>query len=142
MRFSWAATIVGVVSLLVAVVFGSLNYFKTGTPIINQRINGPGGKGGAAKAPRRHSGADGGAVGKGGLGAGGAGGNAEASGDHSFARGGDGGNAAQLDGSGGKRTLSPGERLNLPTSMWPYGYGGRGADAPEYRRRLEVLTRI
>jgi hypothetical protein len=26
--------------------------------------------------------------------------------------------------------------------MWPYGYGGRGANDPEYDRRLRVLTQI
>jgi hypothetical protein len=63
-------------------------------------------------------------------------------GDNSFSRGGDGGNAAQPDGRGGPRTLSQGERLNLPTAMWPYGYGGRGANNPEYDRRLKILTKI
>ena len=38
--------------------------------------------------------------------------------------------------------MSPGERENLPTSMWPFGYGGRGANAPEYDRRLRLLTQI
>lgn len=55
---------------------------------------------------------------------GGDGGNAEVMGNNSIVRGGSGGNAAQVDGRGGFRTLSPGERNNLPTSMWKYGYGG------------------
>jgi hypothetical protein len=138
MRFAWFGAIVAIIGIA----FAALNYFKTGVPVIDELISGPGGKGGDAKASGRYAGADGGTGGQGGIGPGGPGGNADASGDHSYARGGDGGNAAQWDGSGGKRTLSPGERLNLPTSMWPYGYGGRGADAPEYRRRLEVLTRV
>jgi hypothetical protein len=139
MRFAWLMAGLAIIGILVNVVWGSLNYFKVNIPAV---ISGQGGKGGNAKASGRSAGAEGGAGGQGGNGPGGPGGNAEAGGDHSFARGGDGGNAAQLDGSGGKRTFSPGERLNLPTSTWTYGYGGRGADAPEYRRRLEVLTRI
>ena len=103
---------------------------------------GPGGSGGKAKVTGDRSGAEGGTGGKGGLGSGGPGGDAEVVGDDSFARGGDGGNAAQPDGRGGPRTASPGERLNLPTSMWPYGYSGRGANNPEYDRRLRILTQI
>jgi hypothetical protein len=26
--------------------------------------------------------------------------------------------------------------------MWPYGYGGRGANKPEYNRQLKILTQI
>lgn len=103
---------------------------------------GPGGPGGNAKVVGQHSGAEGGAGGQGGIGPGGPGGHADVKGDHSFARGGDGGNAGQPDGRGGPRTVSQGERLGLPTAMWPYGYGGRGANTPEYDRRLKILTRI
>lgn len=105
-------------------------------------VLGPGGRGGNAEVTGNNSGAEGGTGGLGGIGSGGAGGNANVVGSNSFARGGDGGNAAQTDGRGGQRTLSPGERLNLPTSMWPYGYGGRGANAPEYDRRLKILAQI
>jgi len=105
-------------------------------------IIGPGGPGGKARVSGNRSGAEGGIGGKGGLGAGGPGGDAEVIGNNSFARGGDGGNAGQPDGRGGPRTLSPGERMNLPTAMWPYGYGGRGANAPEYDRRLRILAEI
>jgi hypothetical protein len=139
MRFAWIMLAVAVTGILVNVAWGYLNYFKVDIPAA---ITGPGGKGGDAKASGRSAGAEGGTGGQGGKGSGGPGGNAEADGDHSFARGGDGGNAGQWDGSGGKRTISPGERMNLPSEIWPYGYGGRGADAPEYRRRLEVLTRV
>lgn len=102
----------------------------------------PGGKGGNAKVAGKFSGAEGGTGGKGGIGPGGPGGDAEVTGDHSFARGGDGGNAAQPDGRGGERTLGPAERMNLPTQFWRFGYGGHGADVPEYRRRLALLTKI
>jgi len=73
---------------------------------------------------------------------GGSRGNAVVKGDDSRARGGNGGNCGQADGRGGRRTKSPGELENLPTAMWPYGYGGNGANAPEYDRRLDILTQI
>lgn len=101
-----------------------------------------GGDGGRAKVTGRGSGAEGGAGGSSGVGPGGRGGDAEVIGDFSFARGGDGGNAGQRDGRGGRRTLSLGERMNLPTDMWKYGYGGQGANHPEYDRRLTVLIRV
>jgi hypothetical protein len=103
---------------------------------------GPGGRGGNATVEGKHSGAAGGTGGMGGIGPGGPGGDAAVKGDNSFARGGDGGNAGQPDGRGGPRTLSQGERLNLPTAIWPYGYGGRGANAPEYDRRRNLLKQI
>ncbi len=110
--------------------------------LVAPEIVGPGGSGGKAKVAGNRSGAEGGIGGKGGLGEGGPGGDAEVTGDDSFARGGDGGNAGQPDGRGGPRTLSPGERMNLPTAMWPYGYGGRGANSPEYDRRLKILAQV
>jgi hypothetical protein len=64
-------------------------------------------------------------------------------GNDSYAKGGHGGNAPpDKTGRGGPRTPSPGEQLNLATNMWPYGYGGRGANAPEYDRRLAILTKF
>jgi hypothetical protein len=48
----------------------------------------------------------------------------------------------QPDGRGGRRALSQGEHLNLPSQLWPYGYGGAGANTPEYERRLSLLTQI
>lgn len=103
---------------------------------------GIGGRGGNARVVGRNSMAEGGVGGQGGVGTGGAGGDAEVLGDNSYARGGDGGNSGQLDGRGGRRTMSPGERLNLPTSTWAFGHGGAGANAPEYNRRLKLLTEI
>jgi hypothetical protein len=103
---------------------------------------GQGGSGGRAEVAGRHSGAEGGDGGQGGIGPGGAGGDAVVTGDHSFARGGDGGNAGTADGRGGPRSMSAGEQLNLPTQLWPFGYGVVGANHPEYNRRLAVLTRI
>ncbi len=101
-----------------------------------------GGRGGSAKVAGRYSGAEGGVGGEGGLGSGAPGGDAEVVGDYSFARGGDGGNSGQFNGRGGRRTISQGERLNLPTALWSFGHGGAGANAPEYNRRLRILTRI
>jgi hypothetical protein len=103
---------------------------------------GPGGKGGNAAVTGRNSGAEGGTGGQGGIGPGGPGGDAAVLGDNSFARGGDGGNAAQPDGRGGKRTFGPAQRMDLPTSLWKYGYGCHGADAPEYTRRINLLRKI
>lgn len=126
------------------IVIGGGAWFLVQNPIEDRAISSDngGGKGGNAKVSGNRSGAEGGAGGIGGLGVGGDGGNAEVEGDDSFARGGDGGNAGTVDGRGGRRTLSPGERLNLPTNMWPYGYGGAGANAPEYDRRLFILTQL
>ena len=120
----------------IALAFGALE--------IKTRLNvlGPGGRGGSARVVGDYSGGEGGAGGKGGNGPGGAGGDVEVRGSNSFARGGDGGNAGQPDGRGGRRTISQGERLNLPTAMWPFGNGGAGTNAPEYDRRLHILTEI
>lgn len=101
-----------------------------------------GGKGGSASVKGNNSEAIGGAGGESGIGSGGDGGHAEIIGDNSRARGGDGGNSAQHNGRGGRRTFSPGEQENGPTDMWKFGYGGPGANTPEYNRRLEMLTRI
>jgi hypothetical protein len=117
-------------------------YFFSPAALVADHPLGPGGAGGNAKVVGQRSGAEGGTGGKGGMGPGGKGGDAEVQGDNSFARGGDGGNAGTPDGRGGPRTLSPGERLNLPTQMWPYGYGGRGGNKPEYDRRLKILTQM
>ena len=76
------------------------------------------------------------------VGVGGSGGNAAALGENLFVSGGDGGNAGQADGRGGRRTQSQGEKLNLPTHVWGYGYGGAGANRPEYNRRLNLLITI
>jgi hypothetical protein len=107
----------------------------------NPAMPGSGGKGGSAKTAGRRSHAIGGQGGRAGTGGiGGEGGSAEAGGDDSTAMGGDGGNAGEPSGRGGRRPLSPGERLNLSTDKWAFGVGGRGANAPEYDRRLHILT--
>lgn len=105
-----------------------------------QRVGG--GRGGNAKASN-------GALafgGRGGFGTkdtkGGSGGDAIADGDGSMSMGGDGGNAGTPDGRGGRSTMSTGERANLPTSMWRFGYGGAGGNHPEYERRLGILSQV
>lgn len=55
---------------------------------------------------------------------------------------GNGGNAGDGDGRGGRGARGPTERYGFDTSMWGFGRGGRGGDAPEYTRRLAVLTQI
>ena len=116
------------------------------TPInASTDMNGPPialGRGGRATVEGNRSRAVGGDAGESGLWAGGAGGDAIVKGDDSAARGGAGSNSPQPDGRGGRRTKSPGELENLPTAFWPYGYGGRGANAPEYNRRLGILAQI
>ena len=106
-------------------------------------MTGIGGKGGGAKTGGARSRAIAGRGGTGGsIGIGGEGGSAEAGGDDSVAMGGDGGNAGEPSGRGGRRPLSAGERLNLETWKWGFGVGGRGANAPEYERRLQILITI
>jgi hypothetical protein len=117
---------------------GGLDESKLTTALLGQ-----GGTGGSAKVIGNHSQAFDGGGGQGGIGGeGGRGGNAEAKGDYAFAMGGVGGNAGQPDGRGGRRAFGPLEELNQPTFMWPFGRGAIGANAPEYERRLKVLTKI
>jgi hypothetical protein len=73
---------------------------------------------------------------------GGTGGNVEIQGEGSSGVGGAGGNCFTPDGRGGRRTVSPTESANLPTELWVYGYGGQGANKPEYDRRLKLLKQI
>ncbi len=101
-----------------------------------------GGQGGYAEAEQGGAAVGGSGGHAGPFGDGGGGGDAKAVGQGSFAMGGDGGNAGLADGRGGRRTISPGERLNLSTNMWPFGYGGAGSNMPEYDRRLKVLIQI
>lgn len=75
-------------------------------------------------------------------GRGGKGGSGSISGGNGLIIGGDGGNAGSWDGRGGKPTRSPGEVAGLPTEVWGYGRGGAGSNAPEYDRRLAVLSRV
>lgn len=106
-------------------------------------VAGIGGKGGDAKTSGARSQAIAGRGGAGGTGGiGGKGGSAEAGGDDSIAMGGDGGNAGEPSGRGGRRPLSPGERLNLDSWKWGFGVGGRGQNAAEYDRRLQILIAI
>lgn len=101
--------------------------FAENPPTNNGAVVAPG-KGGDAVVEGKRSGAIGGDAGDSGLWPGGPGGNALVRGDRSYARGGSGSNSPQPDGRGGRRTKSPGELENLPTAMWPYGYGGHGAN--------------
>jgi hypothetical protein len=82
-------------------------------------------------------GGDGGPGGKGGDGGGGI-----AHGDDALIIGGDGGNAGTSDGRGGRPPRSPGEVSGLPTSMWRFGRGGAGGNAPEYNRRIRILAQV
>jgi hypothetical protein len=104
---------------------------------------GSGGKGGDVKINGDRSNGGGGS---GGLGSvdcvGGTGGNVEIQGEGSSGVGGAGGNCWTPDGRGGRRTVSPAESANLPTELWAYGYGGQGANKPEYDRRLRLLKQI
>jgi hypothetical protein len=136
-----------VVATLVVVVSGALlaialrQVDAKNSAALDPALAAIGGKGGNAKTSGRRSQAIGGRGGRAGVGGGigGEGGSAEAGGDDSIALGGDGGNAGEPSGRGGRRPLSAGERLNLSTDKWGYGVGGRGANAPEYDRRLQLL---
>lgn len=101
---------------------------------------GQGGRGGNAEAVNGGT-AIGGRGGKGGIGTGGQGGSAYCVNGGRYL-GGDGGNSNTADGRGGRRTISACERANMPTELWKYGYGGHGADLPEYNRRLSILTTL
>jgi hypothetical protein len=101
-----------------------------------------GGKGGNARVSGKGR-AIGGPGGDGGVGEGkpGDGPDALVKGD-GVALGGAGGHCGTADGRGGRRTISPGETMGLPTEMWRYGHGGRGGNHPEYDRRLALLKQI
>lgn len=119
-------------------------YQKTLEPksisVIEMGIGGPGGNALATGNNNTVIGGKGGDAGV--AGRGGAGGGGEVTGDNSYVRGGDGGNAGQADGRGGRRTLGPTENMDYPTNTWNFGYGGAGANAPEYDRRLTLLIQI
>ena len=102
-----------------------------------------GGKGGDVKVVGKRGKAYGGPGGAGGPGEGaaGAGGGAVVVGDDAVAQGGPGGNCGTPDGRGGRRTQSPAQLQNASTFLWAFGYGGAGANHPEYNRRLGLLTR-
>lgn len=110
---------------------------------IEYAATGRGGLGGNAMVQGNRSFAQGGRGGRGGpYGNGMDGGDAHVVGDDSRAIGGDGGDAATADGRGGRGARGPTERYGFSSTLWGYGYGGSGADAPEFTRRLELITRI
>jgi hypothetical protein len=128
---SWAGSVA-----LILILAGVSGIFYSGA-VRMQVVNG--GKGGDAYVVGHRSGAVAGNAGKSGLSLGGNGGDAKVMGDDSFAFGGNGSNSAQVDGSGGERTISPAERLGLPTSLWNLGFGASGRDSGKYTDRMEVL---
>lgn len=111
-----------------------------------------GGRGGGGNAVGSNSLVVGGRGGRGGslgVGRGGDGGGGDAIGDRSMVIGGDGGDAGRIDGRGGAGGASPLKRLSQDTlNSWGltgnegHGQGGRGANSPEYDRRLRVLTHL
>jgi hypothetical protein len=106
-------------------------------------LAGQGGTGGSGTIVGNRGTVIGGRGGVGGTGGkGGDGGSGFIQGDDGVIVGGDGGNAGTPDGRGGRGARSPFERTDQPTSMWRYGKGGSGANAPEYNRRLLVLASI
>jgi hypothetical protein len=128
-----------VVGLLVAIAIARRNHTESSPIPI-----GLGGAGGSVKVSGNRAVAIGGRGGKGGLiGSGGAGGGGEVEGDDALSIGGDGGDAGGDDGRGGRGAVSPLQRMgHLPTTLWKYGRGGNGVDAPEYARRLGLLTQF
>lgn len=104
---------------------------------------GRGGDGGSGTVVGDRGVVVGGRGGRGGaFGRGGDGGGGTVIGDDARVIGGDGGDSGSADGRGGCAARGPTERYGFDTPLWGYGRGGRGGDAPEYIRRLELLTRI
>lgn len=105
--------------------------------------DGQGGAGGSGTIEGDRGIVIGGRGGRGGLGGrGGDGGSGFVRGNDAMIIGGDGGDTGGWDGRGGRGARSPMERNGAPTSLWLYGKGGAGANAPEYDRRLALLTQI
>lgn len=105
--------------------------------------SGRGGRGGGGTINGDRGVVRGGRGGVGGVGGqGGDGGSGIVNGDDALVAGGDGGNAGGADGRGGGGGRGPTERYGFDTSLWGYGRGGQAADAPEYTRRIGLLTRI
>lgn len=126
--------------IIILCAFGYLGYSATRK---SNRVVGVGGRGGSGTILGNNSTIIGGKGGDGGTGGiGGDGGSGTIHGDNGNVVGGDGGNAGTPDGRGGRGARSPIENSGAPTSFWPFGSGGNGANAPEYNRRLEVLTNI
>lgn len=106
-------------------------------------VVGRGGDGGTGIAVGPGATVIGGRGGDGGVGGtGGDGGGGIASGENARVIGGDGGNAGMADGRGGRPPRHPAEVSGGPSVMWGYGRGGAGANAPEYDRRITLLTKI
>jgi hypothetical protein len=110
---------------------------------IDEGPSGNGGDGGGGSIFGDRGTVIGGKGGRGGTGgSGGHGGSGTVFGDDGLVIGGDGGSAGGGDGRGGRGARGPTERYGFDASMWGFGRGGRGGDAPEYTRRLAVLTQI
>jgi hypothetical protein len=114
-------------------------YFKQTSPV-SASIGGTGGGGTINGNSGIIIGGKGGDAGVSGIGGNGGGGVIH--GDNGMIIGGDGGNSGTSDGRGGHRTLGPTEKPDFPTNTWSLGYGGAGSNAPEYDRRLQMLTQI
>ena len=110
---------------------------------IDEEPSASGGDGGSGTIFGNRGTIIGGEGGRGGTGgSGGHGGSGTVFGDNGLIIGGDGGDAGGGDGRGGRGARGPTERYGSNTSMWGFGRGGRAGDAPEYIRRLGVLTQI
>lgn len=110
---------------------------------IEAGASGRGGDGGSGTIVGNRGTVIGGRGGQGGVaGRGGNGGSGQVTGDNALIIGGDGGDAGGADGRGGSGARGPTERYGFDTSLWGYGGGGAGADAPEYRRRIDILAQV
>jgi hypothetical protein len=110
---------------------------------IDDEPTGHGGVGGSGTIIGNRGTVIGGKGGRGGrAGTGGNGGSGTICGDDALVIGGDGGDAGGWDGRGGRGARGPTEKYGFDTSMWGYGRGGCGEDAPEFTRRLAQLTQI
>lgn len=109
---------------------------------LNKRFQGIGGDGGSGIIFGNRGTIIGGKGGDAGVsGVGGNGGGGFVRGDDALIIGGDGGSGATADGRGGRAPLGPTARLGFSTDMWGFGAGGSGANAPEYDRRIQLLSK-
>jgi hypothetical protein len=74
-------------------------------------------------------------------GRGGNGGSGFIQGDDGLIIGGDGGSGATSDGRGGRGALGPTERFGFSTAVWGFGRGGSGHNAPEFDRRVALISK-
>ncbi|MGW7682152.1 hypothetical protein ACWGID_15515 [Kribbella sp. NPDC054772] len=110
---------------------------------IDEEPSGRGGDGGSGTILGNRGTIIGGNAGRGGTGgSGGHGGSGTIVGDDGLVIGGGGGDTGSEDGRGGRGARGPTERYGFESWKWGFGRGGRGPDAPEYTRRLEILTQI